>query len=396
MLCPLCFCIYFSVRVCLTVLWPGLPRQPAPSPEDLPVGRTERRDVQTLRHGDTGGGHRESGGQRGQTETDGDLQQRLLPPSSLWLPVPHGRHGTVHVLQSFLLLLLIAVALIKTWVWSLGRAECFCDAVISNCWLPHLPLCSVCGCRWEWCVHSSHWKASCSRGVNSCSPASPHSRLRMKRSGVFLLSWILFIHLVRLPLCVNRSSCYTSFLIRWKKPWRPLCPPSKTWWRWRTTMSLSASTTATAWSRSSPLSVNPISASRAWPNDVPTSRRLSSFTSRSVSTISQPLFVSFPALTYKNMCLCVCCRSRRSFWKAGTWSPSWRPSVTSSRRPWERVSGTVKVSFISFRHCPCVSCLCERVCLCLCALGAPSSIIRGGRAWCPEAEQGSRSEKWIV
>ena len=46
----------------------------------------------------------------------------------------------------------------------------------------------VCVCRGEWCVPSSLWKASCSRGVSSCSPASPHSRLRMKRSDIFLLN----------------------------------------------------------------------------------------------------------------------------------------------------------------------------------------------------------------
>lgn len=80
--------------VCSSVLWPGLPRQPAPSPEDLPVGRAERGVVQALGPGDAGGRRREPGGQRRQAEADGDLQQRLLPAGSLRLPVAHGRHGT--------------------------------------------------------------------------------------------------------------------------------------------------------------------------------------------------------------------------------------------------------------------------------------------------------------
>lgn len=102
---------------------------------------------------------------------------------------------------------------------------------------------------------------------------------------VSFLLLVLFIHLASHTFhlrCVLIPACFISLLpFRWRKPWRLLCPPFKTWWLWRTMMSPSASSTATAWSQSNPL-VNPISANPAWPSDGPISRRRSSFTSQSV------------------------------------------------------------------------------------------------------------------
>lgn len=117
--------------VCFPVLWPGLPRQPAPSAEDLPVGRAERGVVQALGPGDAGRRRREPGGQRRQAEADGDLQQRLLPAGSLRLSVAHGRHGTSSATPSPHRKLTSA-SLVEVSSARVRRTECFCGAVISN------------------------------------------------------------------------------------------------------------------------------------------------------------------------------------------------------------------------------------------------------------------------
>lgn len=83
-------------------------------------------------------------------------------------------------------------------------------------------------------------------------------------------------------ICMHYSdSVFLSF--RWRRPWRRLCRPSRTWWPSRTSMWQTASTTATLWSQWSPRCLNHLWANQAWPRDEPISRRLSSSTSRWVT-----------------------------------------------------------------------------------------------------------------
>lgn len=114
------------------------------------------------------------------------------------------------------------------------------------------------------------------------------STLKIENDEVGHVSFLLLVLFINLAShtfhlrCLLIPACFISLLpFRWRKPWRLLCPPFKTWWLWRTMMSPSASSTATAWSQSNPL-VNPISANPASPSDGPISRRRSSFTSQSV------------------------------------------------------------------------------------------------------------------
>lgn len=70
------------------------------------------------------------------------------------------------------------------------------------------------------------------------------------------------------------------YLGRSRRQWRPLCRPSRTLWPSRILTCLTAFSTATLWSPSSPPSQKPSWASPASPRGEPTSRRQSSSISR--------------------------------------------------------------------------------------------------------------------
>lgn len=63
-------------------------------------------------------------------------------------------------------------------------------------------------------MHSRRWKLNCSRGVSSCSPVSPRSKLRTKRSDIFLMPLVLLIYLCHLPALVTvLCFCFISCLL---------------------------------------------------------------------------------------------------------------------------------------------------------------------------------------
>lgn len=92
----------------LTVLWFGVPRQSEPGAADLPISRIQFRDLAPWGSWH----HRERRWQSGPTEwpaeVHGDVPYSFLPTGKVWIPVSHGRRGTLlmkNVLYLFIKLL---------------------------------------------------------------------------------------------------------------------------------------------------------------------------------------------------------------------------------------------------------------------------------------------------
>lgn len=82
-----------SSSIFVSVLWPRVPLQSEPGSEDLPISRTEPWSLQEGGSGGAGGGRGGPGPRPRQAASAGPLSHRLLPPTALRIPGPHGRRS---------------------------------------------------------------------------------------------------------------------------------------------------------------------------------------------------------------------------------------------------------------------------------------------------------------